>query len=41
VAHTAAWRATLPRGTYKLWVYATDQAGNGQAGAGSARLVVR
>jgi hypothetical protein len=40
-AHGAAWRATLPRGTYRLWVYATDQAGNVQATAGSARLVVR
>jgi hypothetical protein len=37
----AVWRATLPRGTYRLWVYATDQAGNGQTTAGSARLVVR
>ena len=41
LVHTAAWRATLPRGTYRLWVYATDQAGNSQTTAGSARLVVR
>jgi hypothetical protein len=39
--HAVAWRATVPRGTYRLWVYATDQAGNGQTTAGSARLVVR
>ena len=39
--HGAVWRATLPRGVYKLVVYATDQAGNRQAAAGSARLVVR
>jgi hypothetical protein len=38
---TASWRATLPRGTYRVWVYATDQAGNRQARAGSARLIIR
>ena len=38
---SASWRATLPRGRYRLWVYATDQAGNRQATAGSARLVIR
>jgi hypothetical protein len=37
----ATWRATLPRGTYRLWVYATDQAGNGQSVKGRARLTVR
>jgi len=35
------WRANLPRGTYRLWVYATDQAGNREAVAGRARLTVR
>ena len=39
--HGMVWRATLPRGTYRLCVYATDQAGNRQATAGSAPLVVR
>ncbi len=37
----ATWRATIPRGTYRVWVYATDQAGNGQAVTGRARLTVR
>ncbi|HTX67816.1 MAG TPA: hypothetical protein VMH50_01535 [Thermoleophilia bacterium] len=35
------WRARLRRGVYRLCVYATDQAGNNQTRAGSARLVVR
>jgi hypothetical protein len=35
------WRARLPRGTYRVWVYATDEAGNNQAKAGSARLIIR
>lgn len=39
--HRLTWRATPPRGTYRLWVYAVDRAGNRQATAGSARLVVR
>lgn len=38
---SSSWRATLPRGVYRLWVYAVDQAGNRQAVAGSARLTVR
>jgi len=38
---SATWRATVPRGTYRVWVYATDQAGNGQTVAGRARLTVR
>ena len=37
----ARWRCTLPRGVYVITVYATDQAGNRQATAGSARLTVR
>jgi hypothetical protein len=37
----ATWRARLPRGAYRVWVYATDQAGNGQVVAGRARLTVR
>ena len=39
--HGATWRATIPRGTYRVWVYATDQAGNGQTVTGRARLTVR
>jgi hypothetical protein len=38
---SASWRCTLPRGTYRFFVYATDQAGNRQRVAGSARLTVR
>ncbi len=37
----ASWRCTLPKGVYRFSVYATDQAGNRQARAGSARLIVR
>jgi cytochrome c len=37
----ATWRCTLRRGVYVVTVYATDQAGNRQATAGSAHLVVR
>jgi hypothetical protein len=37
----ATWRAKLPRGVYRVWVYATDQAGNRQVKAGSARLTIR
>jgi hypothetical protein len=36
-----SWRCTLRRGTYRVWVYATDQAGNRQVKAGRARLTVR
>ncbi len=36
-----SWRATLPRGVYRLWVYATDEAGNGQVTPGSARITIR
>ena len=35
------WRCSLPRGSYRYFVYATDQAGNRQARLGSAGLVVR
>jgi hypothetical protein len=35
------WRCTLARGTYRICVYAIDQAGNRQGRAGSARLTVR
>jgi len=38
---SASWRCTLARGTYRFFVYATDQAGNRQKVAGSARLIVR
>ena len=38
---SASWRCTLARGTYRFYVYATDQAGNRQKVAGSARLIVR
>jgi len=38
---SASWRCTLARGTYRFVVYATDQAGNRQRVAGSARLIVR
>ena len=41
VLRAATWRCTLARGTYRVAVYATDQAGNHQAVAGSARLTVR
>ena len=37
----ARWRCKLPRGAYLVTVYATDQAGNRQATAGSAHLTVR
>lgn len=37
----ATWRCTLPRGHYRFFVYATDQAGNRQKQLGSARLTVR
>jgi hypothetical protein len=36
-----SWRCTLARGSYRVAVFATDQAGNGQTRAGSARLTVR
>ncbi len=36
-----SWRCTLARGSYRVAVFATDQAGNRQAAAGSARLTVR
>jgi len=36
-----SWRCTLARGSYRVAVFATDQAGNRQATAGSARLTVR
>ena len=38
---SASWRATLPRGVYRVWVYATDEAGNRQVAPGSARLTIR
>jgi hypothetical protein len=38
---SVSWRCTLARGTYRVVVLATDQAGNRQATAGSARLIVR
>jgi hypothetical protein len=38
---SVSWRCRLPRGRYRLVVLATDQAGNRQAAAGSARLTVR
>jgi hypothetical protein len=41
VVRAASWRCTLARGAYRIVVYATDQAGNRQATAGSARLTVR
>jgi hypothetical protein len=37
---SASWRCTLARGTYRFFVYATDQAGNRQKVAASARLTV-
>ena len=37
----ATWRCTLPRGTYRICIYAIDQAGNRQGRAGSTRLTVR
>jgi hypothetical protein len=37
---SAPWRAKLPRGIYRVWVYATDEAGNRQVTAGSARLTI-
>ncbi len=36
----ATWRCTLPRGTYRVAVYAKDEAGNRQATPGAARLTV-
>ena len=35
------FRCTLPKRTYRFYVYATDGAGNKQAKVGSNRLVVR
>jgi hypothetical protein len=35
-----SWRCTLARGSYRVAVFATDQAGNRQSTAGSARLTV-
>ena len=40
-ARSLSWRCTLARGSYRVAVFATDQAGNRQATAGSARLTVR
>ena len=40
-ARTCSWRCRLPRGTYRLVAHATDQAGNRQRAAGTAKLVVR
>jgi len=40
-ARSTTWRCTLARGTYRVCVYAIDQAGNRQGKAGSARLTVR
>ena len=40
-ARSLSWRCTLARGSYRVAVFATDQAGNRQARAGSARLTVR
>jgi hypothetical protein len=37
---TASWRCRLPRGAYRIVVYAVDQAGNRQVRAGTARLSV-
>ncbi|MBN2205283.1 MAG: hypothetical protein JW767_09700 [Thermoleophilia bacterium] len=34
------WRATIPRGTYRFYVYATDAAGNTQSYVGRNTLVV-
>ncbi len=41
VGSVASFRCTLPRGTYKFYVYATDQAGNKQVKVVSNRLIVR
>ena len=40
-ARSLSWRCTLVPGAYRVVVLATDQAGNRQATAGSARLTVR
>jgi len=40
-ARTCSWRCRLPRGIYRLVAHATDQAGNRQRAAGTAKLVVR
>jgi hypothetical protein len=41
VARACSWRCGLPRGTYRLVAHATDEAGNRQRPAASAKLVVR
>jgi hypothetical protein len=41
VLRGTTWRCTLARGTYRIAVYARDEAGNRQATAGTARLIVR
>jgi len=38
---TAAVKFTVPRGTYRFFVYATDTAGNRQSTVGSATLLVK
>lgn len=35
------WRCTLKRGSYRLRIYATDEAGNVQAKVGGGKLIVR
>ena len=39
--HSYKWRCTLPKGIYKVRVYATDLAGNAQSKVGSAKLTVK
>jgi hypothetical protein len=39
--HVTAFTCTLPKGTYRFFVYATDAAGNAQRVVGSSRLTVR
>ena len=41
-AVASAWfRCSLPKGTYRFYVYATDKAGNPQAIVGYNKLTVR
>jgi hypothetical protein len=41
VKKTCSWKATLPKGTYTIKVFATDIAGNAQSKVGSAKLTIK
>jgi hypothetical protein len=41
VSTSLSWKATLPKGSYRFYVYATDQAGNTQSNIASNVLTVK